>query len=108
MLAASLNGQTYLTFKARMDTINTKVKWKLGPIKIDPSFRFIAQYESNIYGAQKDENKFSGNVVGIAVPLTFYFTFRDTLILSFMEIPQFIYFSEVENQKIFYIRFQIY
>lgn len=100
-LASSAYGQTYLTFRTELERIYEQARWRLGPFLIYPTLELDMGYDSNVYGVREDRDPVSDYVVSIAVPLNAYLIYSDRLILSFLYIPQYVYFFEVESERSF-------
>lgn len=96
-----LNGQDYVTFRSALESIKERANWTLGPLRIDPSLQFDLSYDNNIYGTYGRREPISDYVASLAAPFSIYLPFRNWLILSFTDNPQYLHFFELKNESSF-------
>jgi hypothetical protein len=101
LFVLSLNAQSYSTFRAEMESIKKNANWTLGPLWIDPGLLFNLDYDSNIYGTYGGRQPVSDYVASIAVPVSIYFPLRNRLILSFTDIPEYLYYFKLNSESSF-------
>jgi hypothetical protein len=101
LFGPKLNGQTYTPFHVELESIKEKANWTLGPLLIDPSLQFDLSYDDNIYGTYGGRGPISDYVASLAAPFNIYVPFRNWLILSFTDNPQYLHFFELKNESSF-------
>jgi len=94
-------GQSYLTFSSEMNSLKERARWKLGPFMIYPALRFNIGYDTNLYGTHGEVPSVSDYVCEFSPQITIYFPFRNWLILSLTENPQYVYFFDIETERSF-------
>ena len=91
-------GQTYQAFNAELNNINTRSKWKIGPLRFVPTLQFSnIGFDSNVY--YQRTNPVSDYTATISLRAEVYFVFRNWLIFSFTENPSYIYFLKQESER---------
>lgn len=101
LFAAVLSGQSHTPFREEMEGIRTKSKWNLGPLWIDPSLHFDLSYDNNIYGTYRGQTPVADYVGTLGVPINIYLPFRDRLLLTFTDVPEYLYFFRVSSENSF-------
>jgi len=101
LIAPDLDGQTYIPFRTELESIKERANWTLGPLLIDPSLQFNLLYDDNIYGTYGRQEPIPDYIASIAVPFSIHLPFRNWLILSFTDNPEYLYFFELENESTF-------
>jgi hypothetical protein len=95
------SAQGYQTFRAELDSIRMRARWSLGPFRIWPSLQFNIGYDDNIYGTYGERAPVADYVTSLSLPLNIYLPFRDWLILSFSDSPQYVYFFDLDKERAF-------
>ena len=95
------SAQGYQTFRAQLDSIRTRATWSLGPFKIWPSLQLNVGYDDNIYGTFGDRAPVADYTASLSLPINVYLPFRDWLILSFSDSPQYDYFFDLDKERAF-------
>jgi hypothetical protein len=93
--------QGYQTFRAELDSIRMRARWSVGPFRIWPSLQFNVGYDDNIYGTYGERAPVADYVTSLSLPLNIYLPFRDWLILSFSDSPQYVYFFDLDKERAF-------
>lgn len=101
IFVTGLSGQDYTTFRTYLRSVTEGSRWNLGPLWIDPDLRFDLTYESSIYGTYAGQPAVPDTVGTIAVPVDVHFIWRDRFILTFTEIPEYLYFFEHDEENSF-------
>jgi len=93
-------GQTYRTFAAEIERINTMAPWKFGPFRISPAFQISdLGYDNNVYRLPDTLNPVGDYTATIGVRADIHFLFRNWLVLTFTENPAYLYFLEQKEQR---------
>lgn len=93
-------GQTYVTFKAEQDRILLRSRWKLGPLRLDPVLQFRnVGYDSNVYSQAADAGPVSDFTASAGVLVNAYVLYRNSIIFSLVENPEYVYFREEKSQR---------
>jgi hypothetical protein len=92
-------GQTHQTFDSEMSSIREKSTWTLGPFKINPNLRLSGGYDNNIYGAVGGTPPVADYVATVSPQFNVYLPVRNSLILSFIWAPQYVYFAETKKER---------
>ncbi len=97
----SARAQVYQTFRAQLDSIRTRATWSLGPFRIWPSLQLNAGYDDNIYGTYGGRPAIADYTASVSFPINVYLPFRDWLLLSFSDTPQYEYFFDLDKERAF-------
>ena len=95
------SAQGYQTFRAQLDNIRTRATWSLGPFWIWPSLQLNVGYDDNIYGTYGNRPPVADYTASLSIPINVYLPFRDWLILSLSDSPQYDYFLDVDKERAF-------
>jgi hypothetical protein len=101
LFVPGLKAQEYRTFRSELESIKTRANWSFGPFLIDPSLQFDFSYDSSIYGTYGGQEPVPDYIASAALPITVYLPFRDRLILSFTDRPEYLYFFDLKNERSF-------
>jgi len=94
--------QSYNTFQSEIMEITQKVKWHIGPFRIYPTIRFRdIGYDDNVYRKREEDNPISDYTATISPQFRVFLLFRNRLILSFSENPEYVYFVEEKRERSF-------
>jgi hypothetical protein len=94
-------GQSYQTFQEDLEWIIERARLRLGPFRIYPriNLRNIG-YDDNIYRMHReDEDAISDYTATISPEFTAYFLFRDWLIFSLEENPEYVYYAREGRER---------
>ena len=98
---SSASAQGYQTFRAQLDSIRTRATWSVGPFRIWSSLQLNAGYDDNIYGTYGGRAPVADYTASVSLPINVYLPFRDWLILSFADSPQYDYFFDLDRERAF-------
>ncbi len=96
-----LGAQEYRTFRSDLESIKSEENWAFGPFRIDPSLAFNLSYDSSVYGTYGTLEPVPDYIASIALPIAVYLPFRDRLILSFTDRPEYLYFFDLKDERSF-------
>ncbi len=100
LLVTSAYSQTYQSFNSELVDIDEMAKWKIGPFRIHPTLEFRNfGYTSNIYGVRDEDGPVPDFIAFISPEVKVYLPYRNWLILSFSENPEYIFFAKERNQR---------
>jgi len=97
----SASAQGYQTFRAQLESIRTSATWSFGPFRIWPSLGLNAGYDDNIYGTYGGRAPVADYTASVSFPINVYLPFRDWLLLSFSDTPQYEYFFDLDKERAF-------
>ena len=93
-------GQTYLTFKAEQESILTLAKWRVGPFRIQPILQFRnVGYDNNVYSQGRDAGPVRDFTASAGIRANTYLLFRDWIIFSLVENPEYAFFFEQKTER---------
>jgi len=95
------SAQGYQTFRAQLDSIRTQATWSVGPFKIWPRLQLNVGYDDNIYGTYGNRPPVADYTASVSLPMNVYLPFRDWMILSFSDSPQYDYFFDLDKERAF-------
>lgn len=98
----SAHGQDYQSFSLEIYQIKEKAKLRFGPFLIFPKiyFRNIG-YDDNVYFQREEENPASDFTGALSPEVKVYLLFRNYLILSFTENPEYVYYVKEKSERKF-------
>ncbi len=83
-----------------LEQIKERIRFKIGPLGITPIIRFKnIGYDSNVYYQHEDNDPVSDFTATFSPEIRAYLLFRDYLILSFVENPEYVYYHEEERER---------
>lgn len=95
-------GQTYQSFRSEQQQITERSRWRVGLFYIHPSIQFRGiGYDNNVYYQTEENNLTSDYTATISPEVKAYLLFRNWLILSFSENPEYIYFLKESRERSF-------
>lgn len=101
-LVVSAFGQSYQSFRSELELIEQKARWRIGPIRIFPFIQFReVGYDNNIYQEREDENPVSDYTATFSPQLNFYLVYRNWLIVSLLENPEYVFFVHESRERAF-------
>ena len=93
-------GQSYQTFREELEQITEKTIWKVGPFRIFPVLALKnVGYDDNVYYQREEDEPISDFTATISPEVKVYVLFRNSLILSFTENPEYIYYLEQKRER---------
>jgi len=92
-------GQGYQTFKSEQIRISSESKFKIGPFYLFPAFDMNLGYDNNIYLKNVESDPITDYVARFSPQITAYIISPNSMILSFAEIPEYVYYFELENER---------
>jgi len=102
LFSSIIYGQSYQTFQSEIREITQRAKWRLGPFRIYPTIQFRdIGYDDNVYRKREEDNPISDYTATISPQVRVYLLFRNWLILSFMENPEYVYFVKEKRERSF-------
>jgi len=100
ILTSSLHGQDYQSFRHELEYVLKNTKLRIGPFRIFPSFDFKdVGYDDNIYYQRDEESPVSDYTATFSPQLKLYFLFRNKLIFSISENPEYVYYHEQKRER---------
>jgi hypothetical protein len=95
-------GQNYQSFQAENEHIRDTAKWRIGPFRIFPRLQLRnIGYDDNIYDMRKDNNPISDYTATLSPQANIYLVYRNWLIFSFLENPEYVYFFKEKKERSF-------
>lgn len=93
-------GQSYLSFKYEREQIIRNTKFRIGPFRFYPViyFRDIG-YDNNVYGEREEDDPVADYTATISPRVRASLLFRNFLILSVTENPEYLYFFEEKSER---------
>jgi len=92
--------QSYRTFQSEINEITERAKWHLGPFRIYPMIQLRnIGYDDNVYRKREEDNPISDYTATISPQLRIYLLFKNWLILSFSENPEYVYFVKEKRER---------
>jgi hypothetical protein len=100
MFAVSAYGQGYQTFREEMEQITRRTKWQVGPFRIFPSIGLKdIGYDGNVYYQREQDEPVSDFTATFSPEIKVYVLYRNFLILSLTENPQYVYYAEQKRER---------
>ena len=92
--------QSYQTFRSELDQIVRNVRWRVGPFRIRPAFNFrLIGYDNNVFYQEQQEGTASDFTATVSPDLNIYLIYRNSLILSFTESPEYVYYFKYASER---------
>ncbi|MFX0202992.1 MAG: outer membrane beta-barrel protein [Candidatus Hodarchaeota archaeon] len=77
-----------------------RTRWQIGPLRIFPALELKdVGYDGNVYYQREDEEPISDFTTTISPEVKVYLLFRNSLILSLTENPEYIYYLEQKRER---------
>ena len=93
-------GQGYRTFRRELEQINKKTRWRIGPFRIFPTINFRdIGYDGNVYYQREEDNPVSDYTATLSPQVKIYFLFRNRLILSLTENPEYVFYLKQKRER---------
>jgi hypothetical protein len=95
-------GQNYRNFRDELNEIKTKTKLRVGPLRILPKLQLQnLGYDNNVYYRHPDENPVGDYTGTLSPEIKGSLLLGRSLILSFTESPEYIYFARETRLRAF-------
>ena len=93
-------GQGYRTFRWELERIAKQTKWRIGPFRLYPTIllRDIG-YDGNVYYQREEDNPISDYTATFSPQVKVYILFRNFLILSLTESPEYVYYFKQKRER---------
>lgn len=105
-ISPSVFGQSYRLFSSELDQIMKRAKWQIGPFKVYPTIQFRnIGYDDNVYYQQEEDNPVSDYTGTVSPEIRVYLLFRNRLILSFLENPEYVFYLKEKRERAFNNRY---
>jgi len=100
IIISSLYSQDYQSFRYELDYVLEYTKLRIGPFRIFPTFNFTdVGYDDNVYYQRDEDNPVSDYTATFSPQFKLYFLFRNKLILSLTENPEYVYYYEQKRER---------
>ncbi len=93
-------GQGYRTFRWELEQISKQTKWRIGPFRLFPTINFRdIGYDDNVYYQREEDNPISDYTATFSPQVKVYLLFRDNLILSLTENPEYVHYFKQKKER---------
>jgi hypothetical protein len=93
-------GQSYQTFREELQKIAEETIWQIGPFRIFPKLVLKdVGYDNNVYYQREEDEPISDFTTTISPQIKVYLLYRNFLILSFTENPEYVYYLEQKRER---------
>lgn len=95
-------GQSYRTYRDELDEITTRARWRLGPFRVLPKLKLEnLGYDNNVYFRSPEEGPVGDYTGAISPEVRTYLLMGRSLIFSFTENPEYLYFARQARLRAF-------
>jgi len=92
--------QGYRTFRWEQEQIIKRAKWRIGPFRLFPTINFRdIGYDGNVYYQREEDNPISDYTATFSPQAKVYLLFRNFLILSLTENPEYVYYFKQKRER---------
>jgi hypothetical protein len=99
LISRNAFGQSYRGFREESEAIAKNAKFSLGPVRLYPVLALKnVGYDDNIYFEGPAVADYTGS---LSPAINVYLPFRSSLILSFMDNPEYVFFLKEKSQRTF-------
>ena len=92
--------QGYRTFRWEQEQIIKRAKWRIGPFRLYPTIRLRKiGYDDNVYYQREEDNPVSDYTGTFSPEVKVYLLFRNFLILSLTENPEYVYYFKQKRER---------
>jgi len=96
----SLYGQSYRTFQWELEQIINQTRLRIGPFRIYPTIQLRdIGYDDNVYYQREDDGPVSDFTGTISPSFRVSLVFRNSLILSLTENPEFVFYYKQKRER---------
>jgi hypothetical protein len=100
--AVRLPGQSYLPFRAEVEAIRDRTKFRLGPLRFVPEIRFYdVGYDTNVYFAGEQREPLADFTATLSPELRGYWLASPSLIVWGMENPEYLAYARTKALRAF-------
>ena len=100
LFSISVYGQGYRTFRWEQEQIIKRAKWHIGPFRLYPTIRLRnIGYDNNVYYQREEDNPISDYTGTFSPEVKIYLLFRNFLILSLTESPEYVYYFKQKRER---------
>jgi len=100
LLFISGMGQSYRTFREELEQITERTRWHVGPFRIFPRLELKdIGYDDNVYYQREEEEPVSDFTTTISPEVKVNLLYRNFLILSLTENPEYIFYLEQKRES---------
>ncbi len=97
-----LCGQEYRTFQDELAAVRERARWRLGPLRLVPTLQIRnIGYDNNVYYRTQDGHPVGDYTGTIAPDLKAYLLLGSSLILSFQENPEYVFYAREKGYRSF-------
>jgi hypothetical protein len=97
-----LSAQTYRLFQDELNDIVTRVRWRIGPLRIRPELQLRSiGYDDNVYYQPETGEQVSDYTALISPEIKTYLIVGHSLIVSLNENPEYLYFRKEKGLRTF-------
>ena len=98
----SASGQTHRNFRDELDEIMARAKLRIGPLRILPKLQLQnLGYDNNVYFRSPEEGPVGDYTVTLSPEIKTYLLLGRSLLLSFTENPEYLYFAKQDRLRTF-------
>ncbi|NIO49357.1 MAG: outer membrane beta-barrel protein [Candidatus Aminicenantes bacterium] len=99
-VAMPIYGQGYRTFREELEQIVKQTRWRIGPFRLYPTIRLRdIGYDDNVYYQREEDKPVSDYTATISPQAEIYLIFRNFLILSLTENPEYVYYFKQKRER---------
>jgi hypothetical protein len=99
LIGQNLGGQSYRVFQDELDNIRNNIRLSFGPFKIQPLLQLRdLGYDDNIYFESRPISDYTGT---LSPEVRVFLPFRNYLILSFRDNPEYVYYLKESRRRVF-------
>lgn len=92
--------QSYRLFRSELDEILERSKWRIGPFRIYPMIQFRQiGYDDNVYQQREEDKPKSDFRATISPFINIYLLFRNWVVFSLTENPEYVYFAKEGRER---------
>lgn len=98
--STSAFGQSYQSFLSTLEQVSKLRKFKFGPFWIFPTFHLKdIGYDDNVYFQREGDEQASDFTGTLSPGVSIYFIFRNRLLLSLRENPEYVFYFEQKRER---------
>ncbi len=102
MTSSYICAQSYRAFRADVSQILERARWQIGPFRVHPGIELRdIGYDDNVYLEPEDREPVSDYTGTFSGYLNVYMLYKNWLIFSLSENPEYVYFISEKNQRAF-------
>ena len=102
VLTTLSHAQFYQPFQQELDLALTKARWRVGPFRLYPTIQFRdIGYDNNIYRMRENDEPIADFRATISPEIKAYLLYRDWMIFTFTENPEYVFFAKETRERSF-------